>query len=344
MVALPRRAYRFFTVACVYICIGIVVKLILLAAGMKSGVGFATQDEVARVVYASRFGSYGDTSSFDYFWLPLQFIVVGILGRLLGSEYYVATLISNSALSVMTIAFGMLSIGQIARDDERSERDTSGIAQLIAFIIAITTPWGTIGSLTGFAEPFAWFGVSGAILFLLISERSFARALWALPLAGLFLAIASFSRYESWLLSTVFPVAAILVSGGHLTSKRTVRCRSLLVVVVIGSSLVSIAPIVYWLVVQYQVSGNPLKVLEYTHRFETDAFGRASKLLTLSRFVGLSLPYSPLLAPLIAISLLPQRWNVRYAILLGLPFLQLLAIALSVTSGGIPWIMPDRLF
>ncbi len=323
------------------LAVSLCVKLALMYSAHRAGISFLNSDEAARLVFAKNYVETGAISSFDYFWLPLPFMVVGWLASLVNHEFFVATLIVNTLCCFGVYLFQTHSLWCVLKD-RRDEAQSGGAFPLVAAIlVGLTTPWQTIGSLTGFSEPLSWFGLSGAAWALLQWVRG-GRGSTMLPLlTGCFLAIACYTRYEAWLAyvlveAIVVPMAVVRMREGS-PSRRAALALSAL-----SGALVAFAPIWYWCQLNMQAYGDPLRILEFTHRFDTGLSGQARPLATVFQFLSESLARNPLLVVLVALGCMSRRWCRGYTVLFLFPLVNLLALILSVSRSGIPWMVGER--
>ena len=342
-VSLNKRFFRILDIRAIHLAVffGVLfaLKIVLLYSCYNHGMGFVNSDEVARVIFSKRFAETGDYSSFEYFWLPLPFMIVGLIGKLINNEYYIATIGTNTIWSFGTMCYSVFWLLRLlSRRIIGSPFKYWSIAIGIG-CVAITLPWQTIGSLSGFSEPLSWLGVVGATTVLMrmeeVRKSGDLRAIWV----GFLLAVANFTRYECWVI-TAFMIP-ILFWLGRPTSKMNTRGVMQLLPAVLAS-LVAIAPIVFWIYVNQREFGDPLRMLEFTHRFETSLVGESNSIATMISFLKLSVATNPLLLIMVALCACLRMGSLKNLIQFMLPLASLVMILFSVSMKGIPWMVGER--
>ncbi len=328
----------------------LVVHLILRVVAERAGVFPISTDESVRVEFASIFARTGDYSTFHYLWLPLPFVLNGTLGLLLSGDFWRATLLSNTAATVLSIwammaaVFALVYYGKGRIATRRRMRRASVLAGLTG-LAAASAPWTTFLSHMGYAEPLAWAGQSFCILGLVLASlfRGW-RAAGAFVLAGLGVAAAAMARYESWLFAP-----GLLAAGGLLLVLRAINRdsgpdRSSLAewAGLLAGVIIAFAPILWWLSIHKREWDDMLRPFAWYHRFDIDEAGRARPEATFFAGWKATLHHTFWLPVLALVPLFPRRWTVPYAMLAVPPLLALLAFIVFSTRGGVAWVVPER--
>lgn len=184
----------------------------------------------------------------DLVWLPLPFWVYGSAFRLFGASFadspMALSAIVNTAAVVAASGLVAVSAWQLFR---------SRIGTLLAFALALYSPWGFFTSLSGLSEPLYYVAVTAAVAAFIWWLNSDRRS--ALAAGGLAVAAAAATRYEAWWLAAAWVVVAV---GPTLLAVRR-KERTLREAAQIGAvaSIPLLVP-VGWIVVNFARTGNPV--------------------------------------------------------------------------------------
>ncbi len=328
------------------------VHLLLRFLAERAGVFPISTDESVRVEFASIFARSGDVSTFYYLWLPLPICFSGALGALLSGDFWRATLLSNTAATVFSIwammaaMFALVYYGR-GRISTRRRLRRAGVLAGLAGLAAASAPWTTFLSLMGYAEPMAWAGQSLCILGLVLASlfRGW-RAAGAFVLAGLGVAGAAMSRYESWLFAPGLVAAGLLLLGLRLINREAERgaggSRGVEWAGLAMGAVVAFAPILWWLSIHKREWDDMLRPFAWYHRFDIDEVGRARPHATFFAGWRATLHHTFWLPVLALLPLFPRRWTLPYAMLALPPLLSLVAFVVFSTRGGVAWVVPER--
>ncbi|HEY3495001.1 MAG TPA: hypothetical protein VGK73_09960 [Polyangiaceae bacterium] len=185
------------------------------------GLGFVavSDDDYARIVIAQRFAELPRLDPSGTSWLPLPFWIYGsafaLFGPGLGVARGVAVLLGVQAALCVWLAARWLGAGRAGA--------------LASGLLAAAFPWSVWLGAAPLPEvaTAGWLALGAATL---ASETPRRRVIGAFAIAA-----ACFCRYEAWPIATVFAFFT-------LSDARRLRDRSLL-----GSALVSLGPILAWL-------------------------------------------------------------------------------------------------
>lgn len=327
----------------------IAIKAALQTLAVGTGAFFVSRDETARLHYIWKYADSGDISSYEYTWLPLPMMVVGSIGGWMEGRFLAALVSTNTILCTFALLFAFAAAVIVRRwnaPDANSPRTIWGWP-FFGAVLAAAYPWQSTFSLQGYAEPFLLFGVSLGIMGLVVACKPGWRCAVGLLASGLGFAVASGSRYEAWAFSALFPLMALAISVPPLLRDsamgRPVRSSTIWATLgLLIGSVIAVAPVVWWMLVNQSASGDPLAPLGTTHRFVAEAGGEILPGTTLFSLLEQTLPREPWLPALLALALLQRRWTIPSLLLVLLPVGHLFLILLMTARGGVPWIYGER--
>ncbi|MCB2155379.1 hypothetical protein KQI84_10870 [bacterium] len=312
---------------------------VLVALGERAGMFILSGDELSRFWYAKYFTETGSFATFEYTWLPLPIWVNGCLSELLKCGVAEVTMVGNSLLCLAIVLVGAYGAWLVR---------SGWVAPLVGGLLALTSPWQTFASLSGFAEPFSWAGLMIATIALAAAATGgAARVAVSFVVAGIAVAVAALSRYEAWVFAPGILVGgAILLWWRYREATGASERRKLLqfgIPALAVAVLVAAAPIVFWLNLHARVHGDWTRPFAQTHWFATTGMGEASGLRTAFGLYEKSLPYNFWIPVLAIVALMKRRWSMTYAALVVPPLCHFLAMTVFSARGGVAWIYGGRL-
>ena len=249
------------------------ILLILIGLGVRLGIDFLLwrngyfygkeYDTFVRAALSWHW-AYGYYIALDYYWLPLQFWIVGIAYKLIipitkTVELWVPVTVNHLFLA------GSLAITSFVANHMGGKRTA-----IIATILSVTTAGDIWATFSALSEPFTIFFSLGTSLTALLwvqawgqSDRQKKQAI----LLGVWVGLAAITHFMGWFFSIMMIIWAALY-GAFLffTMRKTGNIFSLKkyfneISAYLIAVIIAWLPIFYWLFVNWQHYGDPVHFL-----------------------------------------------------------------------------------
>ena len=313
-----RRAARVFLVLAVLA--HVIVRLALWADDRF----FASEDDAYRL-YTAYLGAHDPARWVGKFWLPGQRLLLAPLIALGMAPVWAGLTLSTAGL--LTLVF---SLALLARRLCSEQNGRSLAAGDIAAGLVLVSPMALTLSHSALVELPGLGCVALAASALLVRFQGGTRRV--LISGALILALATWFRYEAWLLTLPYAVTAAVAHYGRTGDRRAAVIDGCV------ASLCGIGPLV-WMLAQWETYGSPLAFIDETSAIaEALGAGVSRGDIVRSRLVALAL-WAPVVAGagLFVVFRAPSRGAVLFAAWLGL------GVIAQVVSGGEHPVFPARL-
>lgn len=258
-----------------------------------------TWDDFAKIEIAQNWAEHPVITP-GLVWLPMPFWVYGSVFRLLGASFQSDPMAVVAVVNSVAVLAAAVLVGYTAW-----LMFGSRMGGLVAYTVALFSPWGYFTSLSGLSEPLYYLSVVAAgAAFVAWTQR---RRISTLILGGVFAALAAATRYEAWWLVAAW---VFLTAGPELWALRKPGWKLTRTTIIVASACVPLITPLAWFGLNVMQTGDPFHfarqaALAYESGYGNDLFDSVGERLL---FYPVSLVRS---APLLLSVLVVLIWQLR---------------------------------